>query len=115
MGGPGEICLPLNIAFAPSTWVALSLSPSLSGLSPARGILILLVAAALPSFAQEQPLLSPVLPPSPPAPPPPSLASVFLYVYGYDIRSRPRIPLSGNGKRFEGKGDRLGRDEWVLL
>lgn len=25
MGGPGEICLPLNIAFAPSTWVALSL------------------------------------------------------------------------------------------
>lgn len=43
MGGPREICLPLNIAFAPSTWVALSLS--LAAHWP-RGILILRGVAA---------------------------------------------------------------------
>lgn len=43
VGGPREICLPLNIAFAPSTWVALSLS--LAARWP-RGILILRGVAA---------------------------------------------------------------------
>lgn len=43
VGGPREICLPLNIAFAPSTWVALSLS--LAAHWP-RGILILRGVAA---------------------------------------------------------------------
>lgn len=38
MGGPGEICLPLNIAFAPSTWVALSLLAE--GLSPPLSFLL---------------------------------------------------------------------------
>ena len=61
MGGPGEICLPLNIAFAPSTWVAVSLS--LAARWP-RGIFILRWRGCFcspSSSIQEQPLLSPVL------------------------------------------------------